>query len=196
MTISILPYAATQWGNHFRMSEDLPDAPLELAKEYLNFRLKSDVLSFRLSCEVMYPYVSGKILSAISPVHIVAFFGIARIMSDLITAMWDLDSKGVYGRTPLSLAARNSHKAVVKVLIENGARMDSVDTECGQTPLSWAAENGYKVVVKLLIENGATVDLVDTLYSQTPLSRAAGNGHEAVVKLLKEIERRKRRRMN
>ncbi|ERF71343.1 hypothetical protein EPUS_03498 [Endocarpon pusillum Z07020] len=182
MKISILSYAATQWGNHLRMSEDLPDAPLDLAKEYLNTRSKIDFLSFRLLRDVMYPYVS---IRTISPVNIAAFFGIARIMSDLISAMRDFDSKGAYGQTPLSLAAQKGHKAVVKLLIENGATVDSVDTKYGQTPLSYAAENGHKAVVKLLIENGAVVDLVDK-HNQTPLSQAAENRHETVVKMLIE----------
>jgi ankyrin repeat protein len=51
------------------------------------------------------------------------------------------------GRTPLSWAAEGGDKAAVKVLLENGAELESKDNN-GQTPLSWAAERGHEAVVK------------------------------------------------
>ena len=49
---------------------------------------------------------------------------------------------------------KNGHEAVVKLLLEKGAELETEDRN-NQTPLSWAAENGRKAVVKLLLENGA-----------------------------------------
>ena len=43
----------------------------------------------------------------------------------------------------------NGHEAVVKLLLEKGAELESKDRD-GRTPLSWAAENGQEAVVKLL----------------------------------------------
>ena len=44
----------------------------------------------------------------------------------------------------LSLAAEKGHEAVVKLLLEKGAELDSKDIG-GRMPLSWAAVNGYQV---------------------------------------------------
>jgi ankyrin repeat protein len=91
----------------------------------------------------------------------------------------------VSGQTPLSWAARNRHEAVVKLLLEKGAELETKDKDNSRTPLSWAAENGHEAVVKLLLEKGAELETKDT-YGWTLLSWAARNGHEAVVKLLLE----------
>jgi ankyrin repeat protein len=48
----------------------------------------------------------------------------------------------------------NGHEAVVKLLLEKGAELETKD-KSGQTPLSLAAENGREAVVKLLLEKGA-----------------------------------------
>jgi ankyrin repeat domain-containing protein 50 len=77
-------------------------------------------------------------------------------------------------------------KAVVKLLLENGADVERNDAGYGRTPLSWAAENGHEAVVKLLLEKGADVECKNAWYGRMPLSWAAENGHEAVVKLLLE----------
>ena len=58
------------------------------------------------------------------------------------------------GQTPLLHAIEKGHQAVVKLLLENGAELESKDKN-GGTPLSWAAESGHEAVVKLLLEQGA-----------------------------------------
>ena len=87
------------------------------------------------------------------------------------------------GWTPLSLAARDGHKALLESLLDS----DIVDADSkngeGRTPLSWAAANGHEAVVKLLIAKGSNLEAGD-VHGQTPLLYAAANGHEAVVKLL------------
>jgi hypothetical protein len=83
-------------------------------------------------------------------------------------------------QSPLLRAAEIGHKAVVKLLLENGAQLESKGGYYSQMPLSWAAENGHEAVVKLLLEKGAQLESKSD-YGQTPLSYAAANGHEAVV---------------
>jgi ankyrin repeat protein len=47
------------------------------------------------------------------------------------------------------------HEAVVKLLLEKRADVESKDTRNGWTPLSWAALKGHGAVVKLILEKGA-----------------------------------------
>ena len=76
------------------------------------------------------------------------------------------DVKDTYGQTPLGLAAGQGHEAVVKLLLEKGAELESKDSE-GWTPLSWAAEKGHEAVVKLLLENGAELEAKDSVGGRT-----------------------------
>ena len=52
------------------------------------------------------------------------------------------------------MGGREGREAVVKLLVEKGAEIESKDSY-GRTPLWWAAEKGHKVVVKLLVEKDA-----------------------------------------
>src|SRR5579862_6053992 len=107
-TVTLLFYAATQWGHHLRKSDHSSDATTELAKEYLHTGLANNLESLRLLYKAMYSYEYRKnLLSNISPTHIVAFFGIPAIMSYLISTVRNIDSKDPgYGRTPLWWATR------------------------------------------------------------------------------------------
>ena len=97
----------------------------------------------------------------------------------------DVESIDRSNRTSLSWAAARGHEAVVRLLLEKGAKLEAKDSN-GRTPLSWAAELGHEAVVKLLLEKGPKLEAKDDKYGRTPLSWAAANKHEAVVKLLLE----------
>jgi ankyrin repeat protein len=51
-------------------------------------------------------------------------------------------------------AAGNGHEAIVKLLLEKGAKLESKDKD-GWTPLSWATRNEHKAIIKLLLEKKA-----------------------------------------
>lgn len=88
------------------------------------------------------------------------------------------------GRTPLSYAANSGSEAVVTLLLEKGADIDTPD-EISRTPLSYAAESGSETIARLLLEKGAKVDNVGQT-GRTPLSYAAGSGSETTVGLFLE----------
>ena len=70
------------------------------------------------------------------------------------------------GKTALHLAAEEGHKAVVQLLVENGANINAEEqekplfgnTRKGRRALHLAAEKGHEAVVQLLVENGANVN--------------------------------------
>ena len=71
---------------------------------------------------------------------------------------------------------RTGHEAVVKLLLEKGADVESKDRCMAGRRCRGLRENGHEAVVKLLLEKGADVESKDQTYGQTPLSWAAENG--------------------
>ena len=65
----------------------------------------------------------------------------------------EADSKGGDGRTPLSLAAKEGHEAVMKLLVERDDVEADLKDGDGRTPLSYAALGGHEAVAKLLLRS-------------------------------------------
>ncbi|KAF7545580.1 hypothetical protein G7Z17_g9068 [Cylindrodendrum hubeiense] len=109
----------------------------------------------------------------------------AVVVRLLATTQVNADSKDKWSQTPLFYAAANSHEVIVKLLLRNGANVDSKNTGnySQRTPLLYAAANGYADIAKALLENGAAVDSND-VDGKTPLVYASMNGHEAIMQLL------------
>ncbi|KAG4293455.1 hypothetical protein FPRO06_00040 [Fusarium proliferatum] len=118
-------------------------------------------------------------------VNTAAYFGLSNTVLALLEKDQLADSKGIYGWTALSYAARYGHEKVVKLLVaRDDVDPNSTDGMYVETPLSWAAKNGHAGVVKFLLGNqGILADCVHK-NRRTPLSFAAENGHLEVVRLL------------
>ena len=58
--------------------------------------------------------------------------------------------------TPLHQAALGNHDAVVRLLVERGARLDIADTIYKATPLGWANYAGHTAIAEYLRAHGAT----------------------------------------
>jgi len=177
-------YAARNWGYHARKVQTVSPEVID----FLESKAKVEASSQAMLAIKRYshPQYSQEFPRQMTGLHLAAYFGLEEVVNVVLSSRRNLDLTDSYGRTPLSYAAENGHEAVVKLLLEKGADVESKDRKYGQTPLSWAAEKGHEAVVKLLLEKGADVESKDSLSSQTPLSWAAEKGHEAVVKLLLE----------
>jgi ankyrin repeat protein len=66
------------------------------------------------------------------------------------------------------MGSGNRHEAVVKLLLEKGAELEST-SDYGWTPLLYVATSGHEAVVKLLLEKDVDPDSKDE-YGRTPLS--------------------------
>ena len=178
-------YAAQNWGHHARTaSSEIEQSILDLLWSEAKVSASSQALIGSRE------YLFGSGYSQITPrqmtgVHLAAYFGLTGVIMALLKSGNHLNTKDGWGRTPLLWAVEQGHEAVVKLLLESGADLESKDEEFGQTPLLWAVIYGNEAVVKLLVEKGAGLESKDT-FGQTPLSLAAKEGKEAMVKLLVE----------
>jgi len=174
-------YAAKNWGRHAQIASTTCTGVEEFLQKRAQVRASTQAL-------LAYEIWSGRnVYSQEFPkdftrLHLAAYFGLYDIVKLLLDSdICDLIDS--YGRTPLSWAAVFGREAVVKLLIESGAEIETKDKDWGRTPLSWAARQDREAVVKLLLDKGAEIEKKDN-QGQTPLSWAARQGREAVVKLL------------
>jgi hypothetical protein len=87
----------------------------------------------------------------------------------------------------LTLAAREGHVNVVRVLKEGKANVNQGITDAGWTTLMLAAQHGHENVVRVLLEEGkANVNQARTDDGCTALIAAAQEGHANVVRVLLE----------
>ena len=124
-----------------------------------------------------------------TPLHSAAFYEDLEIVQVLLEYGVDVNTKNIYGCTPLdfaSLGGRHNEHRVAQLLIEHGADPDTRDVE-GFTPLHRASSSGRVEIVCLLIEHGANVEANDyQVTGRTPLDVASGEQREKIIKLLSE----------
>ena len=179
-------YAARNWGYHAAVASAEVD---KLIVSFLESEAKVSSCSQAMMASRCYSWASSynqHVPRRMTAVHLAAYFGLEEATRALLKKGYDPDSKDTYGYTPLLWTARNGNEVLVKLLLENGAVLESKDNKWGQTPLSWAARYGNEAVVKVLLEKGANLESKDNKFSGTPLLWAAVKGHEAVAKLLLE----------
>ena len=85
--------------------------------------------------------------------------------------------------TPLHVAAKGGHAAVVRQLV--GAKADvGALTVTGAAPLHFAAASGSRETIAILLDAGADANVQEPQWGQTPLMFAAASGRTEAVKLL------------
>ena len=78
--------------------------------------------------------------------------------------------------TALICASQHGHDALVRVLVEAGAALDTMNSTYGVTALLVAAVEGHEAVVRVLVEAGAALDTADSTTGNTALMLAAHIG--------------------
>ena len=102
----------------------------------------------------------------------------AKVMSKIITNInKNTLNRLINGKNALIIAAGNSYIDTVKVLLTNGADVNSADND-GWTSLMYAANNGDIELAKVLIENKANVN-AKSYEEKTPLLYAMNSPIES-----------------
>jgi len=101
-----------------------------------------------------------------------------------------ININGLYGGcTGLMNASRNNHGNIIKLLLDNGADVNIIGSNC-KTALMYALWNGRINIVKLLIDNGADLTAVDQNGS-TVLKLAEMYKNNDIIEVLKAAGARK-----
>ncbi|RHZ43686.1 uncharacterized protein CDV56_101993 [Aspergillus thermomutatus] len=113
-----------------------------------------------------------------------AMYGYEAIVRFLLD--WGVEPESQFEKNyvcnPLHPAAANGHVSVMKLLLDEGATIDGLDST-KSTPLRLAVQHGHESAVKLLLDRGSDLKLANN--RPDPLvCVAAHNGHEAIVRLL------------
>ena len=101
----------------------------------------------------------------------------------LLAAGADINVKSKYGETALDMGAWNGYTAIVRLLLEAKADVNTSTITNKWTPLYMASRNHHIEIVKLLIEAGADVNAVD-VNGTTLLEFMSWDGNVEIVKLL------------
>ena len=107
---------------------------------------------------------------------------VKRLISD---PKVDINAKNKDGYKPLHRAVIQNDLEMIRLLIENGADVNSKEDKYGATPLIVAAQLDHPEIAKLLIENGADINVKD-YKGWTTLHKSTRRGSLEISKLLIE----------
>ncbi|RDL30832.1 Uncharacterized protein BP5553_10177 [Venustampulla echinocandica] len=183
---SLLDYSAIYWADHYHQS--VTNFQVAAAEKTRDLCLLEHCRQWTMIHNKYNQIpIAGPLLCLASALGLERAVEMFLLKQHSISADFQIDMETKdkeYDQTPLSWAAGNGHDAVVKLLLEKDADLETKN-KYSQKPLSLAARNGHDAVVKLLLEKDADLETRNKL-GRTPLSWAAGNGYDTVVKLLLE----------
>ena len=142
-----------------------------------------------------FPDVIGKLIRE-HPEHVIARGGPLgtalhtasgmnrlNVVQQLLKHGADVNSPGLWGRTPLLFASFSGSLEVVRWLLEHGADVNAKDMCDHQTSLHLAASCGHIEIVRTLFKHKADIN-ARSKSGRTPLHSATHDGHVDVVQFL------------
>jgi ankyrin repeat protein len=131
------------------------------------------------------PFVRGS-----TALHYAANDGKLRLVRRLIACGADVNASNAnWYRSVLAWAANNARTEVIRVLLEHGARPDSLDAlhaaAWGGPDRGAGREREYAETLKLLLDAGADINDRRSCQQQTPLGVALEAGHAGAVEFLR-----------
>ena len=121
-----------------------------------------------------------------TPLNSVVTLGYLEVANFMIKHGADVNNyDSVFNSNVLNLAISfNKNDSIAKLLIENGARIDHIDSD-GNTELHLAAMRGFADLIRLLLEKGADIHAVNQK-NHTALYYAAKHGYRHAAEALIE----------
>ena len=165
----------------FRIFSQKSPLTIELAHHILKshlFRGKSKSTGFSSSMQnsIWLMLSSGDISSVvITPRNL--FYPNFRVTKLLLAAGAEVNgiTTALNGATPFSVAASNGSAQLVRLFIESGANVNSVN-ENGKSALMLAAQSGHCPVLEILYQSGSNISQIDS-YGYSATVYAAKYGH-------------------
>ena len=105
----------------------------------------------------------------------------------------DVERRDANDFTPLIVAIGYGLVEIVKLLIENGANVNTVEVDEALTPLMIAAEAGNESIVELLLDHGADID-PKNWWGSDAADVAEKKGHSSIGRLIQKRREQRRRR--
>ncbi|EPE36656.1 Ankyrin repeat-containing protein [Glarea lozoyensis ATCC 20868] len=179
-----LDYASRNWGFHV-LGGQLHERVIDLVLRFLKDEPK-------LSSSIQILYLvghrikdwQGRFPEQFKPLHVVAYWGLDKILTILSEQETDVDIRDSDGATALQLAARNGHMSVIQLLLANGADVNTKNDKA-ETAVYWAARNEHTAVLELLLLEKAHV-LTKDYEGWTALDWGVLGGNNEVLRLLLE----------
>lgn len=123
-----------------------------------------------------------------TPLYYASTSGDLEIVRDLLNAGADPNIASKSGITPLMVAVRGQHDAIVKMLLEHKADPNTSVEDKGTTPLMNAAAIGREDFVAMLLEHGADPTKTDKI-GRSAIDIAQGMGHGSIAAMLRKAAR-------
>jgi len=145
--------------------------------------------STRRPCEQSGDRWTSRLLTRLTPLHYIAYFGYLDVFKYVVEHVKDVDLniEADAGITPLFFAILERHQSLVTFLLEHGAKVNAIYRPLGWTMLHLAACIGTEWVALELLSNGA--DPCATDYSSlTPSLVALQMGHLGLSSTLQDKE--------
>ena len=125
----------------------------------------------------------------VTPLYYASQFGLVDICQHILASGVDVDAHGGGYRNALQVAALYGHEVIVRLLIDNGADVNTRGGAVrGRSALQYAATNGHCAIVRLLLSKGANIDAKarSDVAIANALQGAIFGKHAPIVSLLLE----------